>query len=91
MTSEPKLSEERRHHPLIACASDRAELGSKHSVHPMLIAKWKKRAVEQLAQVFCQADPEREQAQQQSLLDSLYRQIGKLQVELDFLRQKVHL
>lgn len=71
--------------------STMAELGSKYGVHPMLIAKWKKRAQEQLSQVFSQTAPERVAAEQQALLDSLYRQIGKLQVELDFLQKKVRL
>lgn len=68
-----------------------AELGAKYGVHPMLIAKWKKRATEELRQVFTSGTAERQATEQQSLLDSLYRQIGKLQVELDFLQKKVRL
>lgn len=68
-----------------------AELGAKYSVHPMLIAKWKKRATDELRQVFSGGATEKQATEQQTLLDSLYRQIGKLQVELDFLQKKVRL
>ncbi len=47
--------------------STMAELGAKYGVHPMLIAKWKKRAQEQLSQVFSQAAPEHAAAEQQAL------------------------
>lgn len=68
-----------------------AELGAKYGVHPMLIAKWKKRATDELRQVFSSAASEKQATEQQTMLDSLYRQIGKLQVELDFLQKKVRL
>ena len=68
-----------------------AELGTEFGLHPMLIAKWKRRATERMAQVFASTESERDKAKQQALMNSLYRQIGKLQVELDWLRHVVRL
>lgn len=65
-----------------------AELGAQFGVHPVLIAKWKKRAAEHLADLFQAGVAERNKAQQDALQDQLYRQIGQLQVELDWLRKK---
>ena len=64
-----------------------AQLTSQYKVHVSQISKWKKQAVEGLVDVF--QNGRRRQDSQQAELDSLYQQIGKLQVENAFLKKSV--
>ena len=63
------------------------ELASLYQVHPSQIAKWKKRALEGMADLF--ADGRRKDGRDQEALKAqLYQQIGQMKVELDFLKKK---
>ena len=59
-------------------------------VHPTRVGRWKKQALAGLPDIFGNG---REQMRQQSDAekDELYRQIGQLKVELDFLKRRVGL
>lgn len=74
---------------LAAVRGDRtlSELSSQFGVHGTLISQWKRRLLEQVPQVFEEgiAAPA---ADQQGLIDELHRQIGVLNVELDWLKKK---
>ena len=62
------------------------ELARRFQVHPAQIHEWKRRLVEQAAAVF-----ERENGKPAEAVDpaELYEQIGRLKVELEFLKKKV--
>lgn len=64
-----------------------AQLSSQYGVHATQISAWKRRALEELPEVFAGSSrcSERER---QAHEDRLYRQIGKLQVEVDWLEKK---
>ena len=64
-----------------------SELASMYGVHAGQISKWKKQALEELAQVF---SSRRSSAvrEQEDLTATLYQQIGQLKVELDWLKKK---
>jgi transposase len=64
------------------------ELASEHEVHVSQINIWKKQALEALPEVFGQGQ-QREEAQREAERDRLYQQIGKLQVEVDWLKKKI--
>ena len=65
-----------------------AELTSIYGIHSTQIAKWKKKALEGLTQIF--SDGYRiEQKNNDELIRELYQQIGRLKVEVDFLKKKM--
>src|SRR6266446_3269323 len=66
------------------------ELASAYGVHPVQVAQWKKQALTGLPEVFT---GRRARAAQDSetLQAQLYEEIGRLKVELDWLKRKVHL
>jgi putative transposase len=63
------------------------EIAAKHGVHPNQISAWKRQAVEGLPGLFS-GMRDRKEEQEAELRDRLYRQIGELQVELEWLRKK---
>jgi transposase-like protein len=66
------------------------QLGSQFRVHPMQIVKWRKLALEQLPELFVDGRT-RKGRQESSNTDALYEEIGRLKVELDWLKKKAGL
>lgn len=67
-----------------------AELSSKYGVHNTQISTWKKLLKSNISDVF-KDKRKRDSESQQALVDELYRQIGQLKVELDWLKKKSEL
>jgi len=63
------------------------EIAKLYGVHPAMIVRWKKQALEELPQVFVNRRSATVRAQE-DLTASLYQQIGQLKVELDWLKKK---
>ncbi len=63
-----------------------AELTAKYSIHATQINQWKKAVVAILPEAFS-TRRKRQEEDQQSLIDELYKQIGQLKVENDFLKK----
>lgn len=63
------------------------QIAARYEVHPSQVGQWKKQAMEHLKDSF---SSRRARAQKQSevLKDELYGQIGRLKVELDWLKKK---
>lgn len=64
-----------------------AELASEFQVHPTQISQWKRQAQEGLPGLF-QTSSSRTEPSIETLTAPLYEQIGRLQVELDWLKKK---
>lgn len=63
------------------------ELAGVYQVHPAQVGEWKKRALEGMPDLFKdrRLSPRQDDA---ALKDRLYEEIGRLKVELDFLKKK---
>ena len=64
-----------------------AQLAGQYQVHPHQVTAWKRQALATLPQVFGPA-PQQEQARRQELIEELYGQIGRLKMEVEFLKKK---
>ena len=64
-----------------------AEIASQYQVHPVQIRRWKSLVTSSIADLFAgkknKADLEKDE-----LIEELYKQIGQLKVELDWLKKK---
>jgi len=66
-----------------------AELASAYGVHPNQIYNWKKQLLDGAASVFEGGGAAVEGPASKEQVDLLYRQIGQLKVENDFLSRKL--
>ena len=76
---------------LAAIKGDRtvAELASAFGVHPNQIYNWKKQLLDGAASVFEGGSSAAEGTAREAQVDVLYRKIGQLKVENDFLARKL--
>lgn len=63
------------------------EIGRSFAIHPNLVGIWKRQALEALPEVFATPRQQR-QAEEEAERDELYRKIGQLKVELDWIKKK---
>jgi transposase len=64
-----------------------AQLSSEYGVHANQISQWKKKLLEELPELFSEKRRSRE-VDKEELEAELYRQIGQLKVELEWLKKK---
>ena len=63
-----------------------AELASKYKVHPQQIRRWKSIATEGIRESFIDKRQKRDK-DKDMLIEELYKQIGQLKVEVDWLKK----
>ena len=75
---------------LAALKGDRTinEVAAQYEVHPAMVTKWKQRALEELPRVFSERRAQGAAAAE-AQTTRLYEQIGRLKVELDWLKKKM--
>lgn len=67
-----------------------AEIASIYNIHTTQIRRWKRNALEGIEAVFS-GNLKKLEKESQELVESLYKQIGQLTVECDWLKKKVGL
>lgn len=61
------------------------EIAADYGVHPNQVTQWKKHVLEQATTLFARPTAS---AEDETLKDRLYQEIGQLKVELDWLKKK---
>ena len=64
-----------------------SELASEHGVHPNQIGQWKQQFLKEGAEIFSHNSKNQQNAQ--GMEADLYEQIGRLKMELEWLKKKV--
>ena len=64
------------------------ELATLYGVHPNLVALWKKQLQENAPALFDRAQKDKEKEAAQHKEEELFKEIGQLQVENEFLKKK---
>lgn len=64
------------------------EIASKYGVHPVQVAQWKKQVLEELPHVFADHRGRAVRAVEEEK-SRLYEQVGRLKVELEWLKKKL--
>jgi transposase len=67
-----------------------AQLSSEFGVHANQIGQWRKQLIRELPSLFSDRRRKRDR-DQEDLVSELYRQIGQLKVELDWLKKRSHM
>lgn len=86
--SRRKFSAEFKTKVVLEALSERmtaTEIAQKYEIHPNQIAQWKRDFLDHAADVFKSGKQEQQQSQEE--VAQLYRKIGQLQVENDFLKK----
>jgi transposase-like protein len=65
-----------------------AEIASEYGIHPNQVSRWKQQMLKELPGLFDNGGKKNDNEQ---LVAELYRQIGQLKVELDWLKKKAGL
>lgn len=68
-----------------------AQIASEFKVHPNMVRKWRKQLLEMLPDLFSDHRKKKDKEDRDELEAELYRQIGQLKVELDWLKKKSQL
>jgi len=64
-----------------------SEIASMYEVHPNQVSIWKKQYLESAVSIFSKPNPAENQEKEQQI-EALYRKIGQLEMDNDFLKKK---
>lgn len=89
MSKKRKFSNEFKHRVVIEALKERmtlSELGQKYELHPQVITNWKREFLEKSLDVWDKPSKKKDQENKE---DVLYKEIGKLKVENEFLKKNL--
>ncbi len=66
-----------------------SELSSEYGVHTNQITCWKKQLQDGMKDIFSNSKSSNSSIREEKLQDKLYQEIGRLKVELDWLKKKI--
>ena len=68
-----------------------AQISSQYEIHSTQITNWKKQAIEAIKQIFAgKLTPDKKMLAESKEQSKLYEEIGRLKVELDWLKKKAN-
>lgn len=67
------------------------QLGKKYDMHPQQITNWKKEYLAKSLEIMDSKTPKQKEQDLQGEADKLYKKIGQLQMEVDFLKKNLDL
>lgn len=64
------------------------QIAADHAVHPIQVSQWKKQLLEGASELFSSGKKRKENDDSQAKESELFQQIGRLQMELEWLKKK---
>ena len=67
------------------------EIAADHAIHPIQVSQWKRQLLDGASELFTRANKSKDKDENQAKEAELFQQIGKLQMELVWLKKKSQL
>jgi putative transposase len=67
------------------------KIAADHAIHPIQVSKWKKQLLEGAGDLFSKGRKDKEKGELQNREAELFQEIGKLKMELEWLKKKSQL
>ena len=67
------------------------EIAADHAIHPIQVSQWKRQLLDGASELFTRGKKNKDTGDSQVKEAELFQQIGKLQVELEWLKKKSQL
>ena len=67
------------------------EIAADHAIHPIQVSQWKKQLLESASDLFGKGRKDKERGDQLTREAELFQEIGKLKMELEWLKKKSQL
>ena len=67
------------------------EIAADHAIHPIQVSQWKRQLLDGASELFTRGKQRKDTGESQAKEAELFQQIGKLQMELEWLKKKSQL
>ena len=67
------------------------EIAADHAIHPIQVSQWKRQLLDGASELFTSGKKSKETGENQAKEAELFQQIGRLQMELEWLKKKSQL
>ena len=66
------------------------EIAADHAIHPIQVSQWKRQLLDGASELFTRANKSKDKDENQAKEAELFQQIGKLQMELEWLKKNLN-